>query len=88
MQVITPIIHMNGDRREVLLSRLEQAYEAVWLAMDALRQCGPNGSNFSPEPGRIQLAEAKHRERQERLQAVWLSLVVEAVEIDQERRNP
>jgi len=88
MQIITPIIHMNGDRREVLMGCLEQAYDAVGIAMDALRQCAPNGRNFYPEPGRMQLAEAQHRERQEHLRAVYESLEAEAIQIHHERRNP
>ena len=87
MQIITPIIHMNGDRREVLMERLEQAYDAVGMAMDVLQQCAPNGRNFFPESGRMQRAEAQHRERQAHLQAVYTSLEAEAIQIQRERRT-
>jgi hypothetical protein len=86
LAIITPIIHINGDRRETLLNNLEQAYDAVRVAMDALRQCSPNGRNFYPEPGRMQKAEAQHRERQEHLHAVYTSLEAEAMQIDDETR--
>jgi hypothetical protein len=82
--VVTPIIHMNGDRRETLLAQLEQAYRAVSHAMDALRQCAPNGRNYYPEPGRMQKAEAQHQARMEHLRAVYASLEAEAIQIDQE----
>lgn len=85
-EVITPIIHTNGDRRETLLANLEHAYSAVRDAMDALRQCAGNGRNFYPEPGRMEKYEAQHRTRQEHLHAVYASLEAEAIQIDQETR--
>jgi len=83
-KVITPIIHRNGDRRETLLENIEHAYRAVRAAQDALRHCAPNGRNFYPEPGRMTLAEAQHRTRQEHLQAVLQSLSAEAEQIQDE----
>jgi hypothetical protein len=85
--IITPIIHMNGDRRETLLNNLEQAYSAVHEAMEALRQCAGNGRNFYPEPGRFERYEAQHRERQMHLQSVLDSLEAEAIQIQQENTH-
>jgi hypothetical protein len=87
VNIVTPIIHLNGDRRETLLDNLERAFRAVRAAMDALRQCAPNGRNYYPEPGRLQRAERQHRERQEHLQAVYQSLEAEAIQIDDETRR-
>ena len=85
-EIITPIIHMNGDRKETLLANLEAAYDAVQSAIDALRQCSPNGRNYYPELGRLQKAEAQHLERMKHLYAVRESLEAEAIAIDEE--NP
>lgn len=85
-EIVTPIIHMNGDCKQTLLNNLEAAYTAVGAAMDALMECSPNGRNFYPEPGRLQKAEAQHRERWDHLQAVRASLEAEAIAIDKE--NP
>ena len=82
--VVTPIIHLNGNSKQSLLDALKEAYRAVRAAMDALRQCAPNGRNFYPEPGRLQRAEAQHRARQEHLQAVYASLEAEAIAIQDE----
>jgi len=86
IEVITPIIHLNGDRRETLLENLENAYRAVDFALDKLRQCAPNGRNYYPAPGRMQLAEAQHRERMLHLQSVRDSLGSEAIKITEEAR--
>ncbi len=82
--VTTPIIHLNGDRRETLLDNLEHAYTAVSAAQDALRPCAGNARNFYPEPGRFERYQAQHRERQEQLQAVLDSLTAEAEQIQEE----
>jgi hypothetical protein len=42
--------------------------------------------NYYPEPGRMQKAEAQHRERQEHLHAVYTSLEAEAIQIAHETR--
>jgi tRNA isopentenyl-2-thiomethyl-A-37 hydroxylase MiaE len=80
--VFVPVVHMNGDRRETLLDNLECAYMAVRTAMDALRQCTPNGRNAYPVPGLMVKLEAQHRERQEHLMAVYKSLEAEAIALD------
>jgi hypothetical protein len=82
--VITPIIHLNGNRKETLIANLEEAYRALRTAQDALRECAPNGRNYYPEPGRLAQAEAQYRTRQEHLQAVCDSLLVEVEKIEEE----
>lgn len=80
--VITPIIHLNGDRKETLIRNLKTAYDALSAARKALRECAPNGRNYYPVPGRLQQAEAQHRARQEAVQAVMESLVAEVEGIE------
>jgi len=76
--VAVPFVHLNGDRRETLVERLETAYCAVNAAMIHLRECVPNGRNAYPVDGLMQKLEAQHRTRQEYLQAVLDSLEAEA----------
>jgi len=85
--VITPIIHLNGDRREALMAQLEHAYHAVSAAMDALRQCAPNGRNYYPEVGRFDKAETQYEGRMAHLRAVRDSLQAEVIKIQQEARS-
>ena len=84
IDIAVPCVHMNGDRRETLLTNLETAYTAVTDAMDAIRKCAPNGRNAYPIPGLMQRLEAQHRQRQEYLQAVTDSLEAEAVALQAE----
>lgn len=86
-QIITPIIHLNGDRRETLLANIEHAYEAVQNAIEALQRCAPNGRNFYPVPGRFEKAEAQHWTRMEHLGSVLTSLKAEAIQIQDESRS-
>ena len=79
IDLAVPFVHANGDRRETLLDNLENAYTAVTTAMDAIRQCTPNGRNAYPVDGLMQRLEAQHRQRQEYLQAVADSLEAEAI---------
>jgi hypothetical protein len=72
-----PYVHLNGDRAETLIDRLLAAYEAVTAAMDALRECRPNGRNAYPVDGLMEQLETQHRTRQEYLQAVLDSLEAE-----------
>ena len=83
--LVTPILHLNGDRPEVLLARLEEAFRAVRTAIEAVRQCAPNGRNFYPDPGRLARAQAQHDERLVRLWAVEQSISQEAMAIQRDR---
>ena len=79
IDLAVPIVHLNGDRRETLTDNLETAYHCVQTAMDAMRQCAPNGRNAYLVDGLMQRLEEQHRQRQEYLQAVADSLEAEAV---------
>ena len=85
-EVVTPIVHMNGDRCSVLADRLEEAYDTIRHATTRLAECAPNGRNFYPEPGRIVRAEEQHKERMGHLMAVMASLEAEVIKL--QRENP
>ena len=84
--VVTPIIHLNGDRKQTLIAQLHNAYAAINQAYTVLSQCSPNGRNYYPEPGRLEKAQAQHWGRQDQLSAVLNSLKAEMDQIDEE--NP
>ena len=73
-----PHVHLNGDRKETRADRLEAAYGAISAAMDALRECTPNGRNAYPVDGLMERLVDQHRTRQEYLQAVLDSIEAEA----------
>ena len=77
MVAVLPIIHLNGTSREALLNALESAYGAITEAMDKLCECAPNGRDYYPAPGRMELALAQHRLRGEHLKAVRDSIQAE-----------
>lgn len=63
MQIVTPIVHLNGTSKDELLALRENVYSALDSTLAALRQMGPNGRDYYPEPGRMQRAEDQHRRR-------------------------
>lgn len=87
VSVAVPFVHLNGSSRESLLENLEAAYSAVNAALDALRQCAPNGRDAYPVPGLMERLTAQHRQRQEHLQAVADSLEAEAIAIQEGARS-
>ena len=84
---MTPIVHLNGDRKATLIGVLEQAYDALRAAENALQECAGNARNFYPGPGRWERYCAQHRTRQEHLQVVRESLEAESVQLEAETRH-
>ena len=83
IELAVPFVHLNGDRRETLLTNLENAYTAVTAAMDAMRQCSPNGRNAYPVDGLMKRLKSQYQARQEYLQAVADSLEAEAIALQE-----
>lgn len=75
--IVIPIVHDNGDRKETLADTLRNAFFAVRKAQTALRACAGNQRNFYPDPGRWERYRAQHQTRADHLQAVLDSLVAE-----------
>jgi hypothetical protein len=66
-----PMIHMNGTSAVDLLKGLEDAYSAVGVALDSMRNIGPNGRDYYPlGPEAMEAAQTQHRDRALRLHNV------------------
>ena len=65
MQVITPIVHLNGTSRESLIDGLLEVYNRLEGTREAWRRAAPNGRDYYLEPGRLEKAESQHRRRLE-----------------------
>ena len=84
--VITPIIHLNGDRAETLIQRLEATWDMLDAAVTLLRDCAPNGRNYYPDPGRMEQAEQQYTRRQNQIGDVMESLEAEIAAIQAQQR--
>lgn len=80
--LIVPLIHMNGTSKRMLLQQLEDAYDALQLAYDALRQASPNGRDYYHTPGLYAKAVAQHTKRQQAIDDVMASIQSEYEEIN------
>ena len=70
-----PTIHMNGTSVESLLEMNEEAYQALGVAMAALRNAGPNGRDYYPQAGNaMSNAVAEHEARLRRIHEVMIEL--------------
>lgn len=87
MDVVTPIIHLNGDRKDTLIALLRQAYKACRVALVQVQACVPNSRNYYPEPGRYEKALRQHIERADHLIKVIDSLAAEAEAIEVQYGN-
>ena len=61
--IVTPIVHLNGTSKAMLLEELDGAYRALDDALCAMAQAAPNGRDYYPEPGRMEKAVAQHERR-------------------------
>lgn len=79
---ILPIIHLNGDSKEALMSQRCDALLAIQEAMDSLRGMAPNGRNYYPVDGLMEKAQAQQRRRAAVLQALYDEIEAEALSLD------
>lgn len=63
MELVIPIVHLNGTSRESLIDNLSEVYNALEDVRGKLKQAAPNGRDYYPDPGRMDLAVAQHRRR-------------------------
>jgi hypothetical protein len=82
MSLILPVVHLNGTSKQELLELREGAYQALTRAVEALRNMAPNGRDFYPVPGRMDLALAQHTRRMKVLTDLMKEIEEECLEID------
>ena len=75
--MVAPCVHLNGTSADELLSVRGEARAALRAALDALRQCAPNGRDYYLQPGTLAQAEAQHRQRVQALERVQDELLAE-----------
>ncbi len=80
--LVLPIVHLNGTSKQELLEQRETAYAAVQTALDALRGMSPNGRDYYPVPGRLELALEQHTRRMKTLTDLMKELEQECLGID------
>jgi len=83
-ETIAPIVHSNGTSKASLIDNLEAVWYAIDKAMDALREAGPNGRDYYPQPGLMDKALAQHRWRGETLESVKRSIAEEMTLIQEQ----
>ena len=79
--LIVPLVHLNGASKQRLLQQLEDAYDALQVAYDALRQASPNQRDYYHTPGLYEKALAQHTKRQQAIDDVLTSIQAETEEI-------
>lgn len=82
--VVVPIVHLNGTGKEELLRQRLVFYEALREAEKKLCDMTPNGRDYYVEPGRMEKANAQHRQRLLTLAGLLAEIELEIDSIDQQ----
>ncbi len=77
MDVVTPIIHMNGTSAAELRDQLGEAVTTLERALKALREAAPNQRDYYPVDGLWEKARRQFFDRQDKLEEVLESLMDE-----------
>ena len=77
VEVVTPIVHLNGTGKGDLEQVRLDVYDALGAALDALRQMAPNGRDYYPEPGRMDRAVEQHERRMRMISGLQDEIVAE-----------
>lgn len=67
LNIITPIVHLNGSSKTMLIEELSGAFDAVRDALYAMGKAAPNPRDYYPEPGRMEKALEQHSRRMKTL---------------------
>lgn len=82
LPLVVPFIHYNGTSPEQLKENLLKVSQALRDAYDALKEAAPNGRDYYPEPGRMDLALEQHHARMRYLDTLQESIDAEVEAID------
>ena len=84
---ILPVIHLNGTSADELIRVRSEAYDALGVAYEALRQMSPNGRDYYPiDANAISIAVEQHRKRQQAIDDIRNELECEIWFIEQEQK--
>lgn len=62
--VCWPLVHLNGTSKQALCDQLDEAYQAIGMAIEAVKQAAPNRRDYYPLPDNWwDEAQAQHRKR-------------------------
>jgi hypothetical protein len=81
IDVVTPVIHLNGTSKEELLNLREDAYAALDAAASALRQMAPNARDYQGWED-FERARAQHAARVKALRDVQKAIEDECAAIN------
>lgn len=81
---VVPIVHMNGTSKAELIRLRDDAYAALNFAYRVLKLMAPNGRDYYPEPGKLELAIAQHTKRLQSVADLQASIETEMEAIDQQ----
>lgn len=87
VEIVLPIIHMNGNSRQSLLDEIQEAITALTEGLHRLAEMAPNGRNYYPAPGLLELAQAQHQQRLRALRTILKDLKYEAIGISDDDFN-
>jgi hypothetical protein len=82
VQVVLPIVHLNGTGCETLVNQRLSLYHALQNAIEKLRQMAPNGRDYYVQPGLYEQALAQHDRRMAVLGAMLQEIETEIIELD------
>lgn len=80
--VVLPIVHLNGTSKDRLMANLNNVWDALDKVFHAMREASPNGRDYYPDPGRMDLAVAQHRRRMQMITDLQQELTEEIEGID------
>ena len=83
--ITLPIVHLNGTSAAELVRVRSDAYDAIQAALEAMRHVAPNGRDYYPEPGRMEIAQEQHERRCRVLANIMAELEWEIGEIESTR---
>ena len=85
--MIRPIININGSSAFDLIDQRRNAMDALLEAIDALKQCTPNGRDYPGHYDRCIADRETHFDRLAALHAMREELLDEALHIQQQEKT-
>jgi hypothetical protein len=85
--MIRPILNINGSSAFDLIDQRRHAMDALLEAIDALKQCTPNGRDYPGQYDRCIADRDTHFDRLAALHALREELLDEALHIQQQEKE-